>query len=276
MADALGILAGQGALPAKIVGHCKSQNRPCFILGFEGNFAADAFAHTPHAIIRFSAIGSGLQHLRHAGVRQLVMAGNMKRPPMNQLKPEDPSGVKLLKKLGKAIFGGDDALLKALVQFLEEEGFEVVGVDQILGGLVASPGTIGKYKPNATQLNEIAKGFEHLQTIGACDIGQALVIENGYVLGVEAAEGTDALIERCAGLMKEEHQAILIKGKKPGQETRADMPTIGAKTFELLARYSYAGAAVEADATLIVDMEQVRAAADANHLFLYAHSVRNA
>lgn len=269
----LGILAGQGELPAKLIADCKAKNRPCFVLSFEGNIADETLKSTPHAVIRFSAIGAGLEHLRSAGVKQLVMAGNMKRPPLSQLKPEDAVGAKLLKRLGKAFFGGDDALLKALVAFLEDEGFEVIGVDSLLGGLTVPAGNVGKINPTSDQLQDIAKGFAHLLKIGTCDIGQALVIENGYVLGVEAAEGTDALVDRCAELMKERGKAILVKGKKPEQETRADMPTIGEHTIALLAKHEYAGVAIQADATLIIDLDKVQNMADKKCMFVYAHAV---
>lgn len=271
--DTLGILAGQGALPAKLVQHCQAQNRPCFVLAFENNVSDELLQGVPHAVIRFSAISEGLAHLRSAGVKQLVMAGNMKRPPITQLKPEDATGAKLLKRLGKAIFGGDDALLRALIAFLEEEGFEVVGMDKILGGLSLTEGSLSRIKPDAAQREDITTGFKHLASIGACDIGQALVIENGYVLGVEAAEGTDALITRSAPLMKDARKAILVKGKKPGQELRADMPTIGTKTIELLAVNGYAGIAIEANHTLVADAKEVKALADKYGIFVHAHKV---
>ena len=104
--------------------------------------------------------------------------------------------------------------------------------------------------------------------MGAADVGQATVIQDGLVLGVEALEGTDALLERCAPLRRAGPGGVLVKLSKPGQERRADLPTIGVKTVEGAAAAGLRGIAVEAGGTLVVDAPAVIAAADRQGLFL--------
>ena len=93
-------------------------------------------------------------------------------------------------------------------------------------------------------------GARIARAMGSLDIGQAVVVQQGLVLGVEAIEGTDALIRRCAGLRREGPGGVLIKVEKPGQEQRADRPTIGPQTVALAAEAGLRGIAVEAGATL--------------------------
>ena len=61
---------------------------------------------------------------------------------------------------------------------------------------------------------------------------------------------------------------MLIKIEKPDQERRADQPTIGLRTVELAAETGLLGIAVEAEATIILDRQQVIRAADRAGLFV--------
>ena len=88
------------------------------------------------------------------------------------------------------------------------------------------------------------------------------------MLGVEAIEGTDELIRRCAGLRREGPGGVLVKLEKPGQEQRADRPTIGPQTVALAAETGLRGIAVEAGATIVLDRGEVVEAADGAGLFV--------
>ena len=93
-------------------------------------------------------------------------------------------------------------------------------------------------------------------------------MQQGVVLGVEAIEGTDALLDRCAGLRREGAGGVLVKIRKPGQERRADLPTIGPRTVERAQDAGLRGIAVEAGGALIVARAAVAEAADAADLFV--------
>ena len=100
------------------------------------------------------------------------------------------------------------------------------------------------------------------RALGALDIGQAVIVQQGLVLGVEAIEGTDELLRRCAALRRDGPGGVLVKTEKPGQERRADRPTIGLRTVELAAETGLRGIAVEADATIVLDRDEIIGAAD--------------
>jgi hypothetical protein len=163
---------------------------------------------------------------------------------------------------------GDDQLLRLIVEELEREGFRVVGADTLIADVLAPEGPMTALAPDADALRDIALGIEVAGRLGDLDIGQAAIVQQGLVLGVEAVEGTDALIARCAGLKRAGRGGILVKVKKPGQERRADLPTIGPHTVRLAAETGIAGIAVQAGHCLIIERAEVIAAADRAGLFV--------
>src|SRR5690606_16626297 len=112
--------------------------------------------------------------------------------------------------------------------------------------LLAVEGVYGAVAPDADAWADIERGVAVARAIGALDIGQGAVVQQGVVLGVEAIEGTDALIARCAALRREGPGGVLVKVKKPGQETRVDLPVVGTTTVANAAAAGLRGIAVEA------------------------------
>ena len=163
---------------------------------------------------------------------------------------------------------GDDGLLSAIVEELEKEGFRVLGADQLLEAEPVPEGPLGKICPDAQSEADIAHGLLVVRAIGALDIGQAVVVQQGLVLGVEAIEGTDELVRRCGALRREGPGGVLIKVEKPGQERRTDRPTIGPRTVMMAAEAGLSGIAIEADATIVLDREEVIRGADRAGLFV--------
>jgi UDP-2,3-diacylglucosamine hydrolase len=132
---------------------------------------------------------------------------------------------------------------------------------------------IGSIYPDKRAQNDIEIGARIARSIGALDIGQAVIVQNGQVLGVECIEGTDALITRCAPLKLEPQGGVLVKAKKPQQEKRVDLPTIGVHTVERVAEYGFAGIAIEAAGALIIGRREVARRADALGIFIIGFSI---
>ena len=197
----------------------------------------------------------------------MVLAGSIRRPSLSSLKV-DLRGMRLMGRIARAKTKGDDALLSLVIAELEDEGFTVVGADDLIATLCAPSGVIGQRAPDEDAERDIAVGIEAARALGAQDIGQAVVVQAGRVLGVEGVEGTDGLIQRCAALQESGPGAVLVKVKKPGQERRADLPTIGANTIERLAEAGFRGVAVEAGETLILERDQAVARADEHGVFV--------
>lgn len=263
----LGILAGRGVLPRRLAEACRASGREVMIVAFNGQTDPATTEGFPHYWTRFGAAASVLDRLREAGVVELCMIGPVTRPSLGQLMP-DWRTAKFLARIG---FGalGDDALLQAVRSAFEEEGFRFIGVHDVMKDLLARPGLLSARAPSAEDERDIARGLEVARAIGAMDIGQAVVIRQGVVLAVEAVEGTDAVLQRCAGLVGIAGTGgVLVKARKPQQDLRIDMPTIGPRTTDLTAAAGLAGIAVEAAGALIVDPDELRRRADALGLFV--------
>jgi DUF1009 family protein len=268
----LGILAGGGELPRRLVAACRDQARPCFVVAFEGQADPATTDGVPHGWAALGAAGRVLELLRDAGVREIVLAGAIRRPSLLSLKP-DVKGAQMLARIGLRALG-DDGLLRAVIAELEREGFRVIGAQDVLGSLPAPVGQLGRIVPNAQARADIARGVEVARALGAVDVGQAVVVQHGIVLGVEAVEGTDALLARAGALRREGPGGVLVKLAKPAQDQRVDLPTLGVITVEKAAAAGLVGIAVEAGVTLVLDRDRVVAAADAAGLFVEGLSVQ--
>ena len=134
----------------------------------------------------------------------------------------------------------------------------------------------GRHKPDAQALADIGQAREVVRRMGELDIGQAAAVAEGLVLAVEAAEGTDAMLERLTHLSKnlrgtaQKRRGVLVKAPKPAQERRIDLPVIGVRTIELASAAGLAGVAVEAGAALLMRKSKIVEAADRLGLFVMA------
>jgi UDP-2,3-diacylglucosamine hydrolase len=266
MANRLGIIAGSGGLPRRLVESCRAAGRDVFVLALEGAAEPQAVEGVPHAWCRLGAAAKGLALLRENEVTELVLAGGVRRPSLTSLRP-DRRAAKLFARIGFRALG-DDGLLSAVVDEFEREGFRVTGADQLLVSGPAAEGPLGKWRPDARAMADIEHGLRIASVLGALDIGQAVIVQQGLVLGVEAIEGTDELLRRCAALHREGPGGVLVKVEKPGQEKRVDRPTIGPCTVGLAAEVGLRGIAIEAGATIVLDPGEVAAAADRARLFV--------
>lgn len=267
----VGILAGGGPLPFQVADVVRRQGGDVFIVGFQDFVDRTLIGDWPHKIIRLAAAGEILRSLREAGCRDIVLIGPVKRPALRDLRP-DAEGTRLLARVGRALFSGDDGLLGALVRIFGEEGFRVRGAHEFLTRSLGRPGAVGRFSPDDLARNDIARGVAVIRGLGALDIGQGCVVQDSLVLAVEAIEGTDAMLARASGLRQPGPGGVLVKMLKPGQEKRADMPTIGPQTILNAAAAGLRGIAFETGGTLLTDPEQCEETADRSGLFLYGLS----
>lgn len=265
MAHRLGILAGAGELPLRLVEVCRATGRDVFVLAFNGESNPDCVRDVPHVWLDLGSVGSAIRALKEARCEDVVMAGPIRRPRLASLRL-DSRGAAMIPKLFRA--RGDDALLAVVIGELEGEGFNVVGADDVFSELLVGDGILSERHPDDGEWADIARGVEVVKAVGEIDVGQAAVVHRGYVLGVEAAEGTDALIDRSASLRHEERGGVLVKLRKPSQDRRADLPTIGIGTIDRARAVQLAGIAVEAGETLILNRDDVIEGTNAGDLFL--------
>jgi DUF1009 family protein len=263
----LGILAGGGPLPGRVAAAATAAGRHVYLVGFEGYAEPAVLAPFAHAFVRLGAAGRMLALLRANGCQDLVLVGPVKRPSILDLRP-DAEGARVLARIGRAAFAGDDGLLAAVVRVLAEEGFSVLGAHEVLTEALAPKGQLGHVAADAQAMADIARGSQVARALGAVDVGQGCVVQQGIVLAVEAIEGTDAMLARCATVARQGAGGVLVKLVKPGQDRRADLPTIGPGTVRAAHAAGLRGVAFEAGGTLLTDRAALIAAADAAGLFL--------
>lgn len=265
----IGILAGGGVLPAKVAEAAEAKGYSVFIVAFQDFAESHVVQKWPHEFIRLAAAGQILSTLRKHQCQDIVLIGPVKRPSWRDLRP-DAEGIRILGKLGKAIFAGDDGLLGALVSILQDEGFNVRGAHEFL--YPENEGVLGTIYPDEQALKDIAQGIKVNQVLGQLDIGQACIVQNGLVIAVEAMEGTDVMLQRAKNCQQPGLGGVLIKQVKPNQERRADMPTIGPRTVYYAAQSGLRGIAFEAEGTLLVQKEEMVSFANQKELFLISYN----
>jgi len=268
----LGLIAGGGELPVALAEQCQAAGRPFFVVRLKGFAGAELDAY-PGETVGVAELGRCFEVLRRNGCEAICLAGRVDRPDFASLKP-DWRGLKALPAAIAAARQGDDALLRFLVEEFEKEGFAVEGAQDVAAGLALGEGPLGALTAGPAHLADMAQALRVAAEIGRLDIGQGAVVCDGLVLAVEAQEGTDAMLARCAGLPAAirgadgARRGVLAKRPKPIQERRVDLPTIGPATVEAAARAGLAGIAGPAGAVLVIDREEVIAAADRLGLFV--------
>jgi UDP-2,3-diacylglucosamine hydrolase len=266
----VGILAGGGPLPGIVAKAVMKTGRSVFICALKG-FGDTSLEVYPHEWVAFGSVGRILKNFRSANCQQIVMIGHVKRPEKSLIIP-DWGALFNAKTLIKIARGGDDHLLSGIAGFLETKGFSVIGAHELIPDNLIDEGAVGEHHHKGDDEADIVKGFEVLCQLGKLDVGQSVVVSSGHVLAVEAAEGTDEMLRRVAklrntgGVMYK--GGVLVKGPKPGQDLRVDMPVIGPVTVELVAEAGLSGIVVRANSVLCHDLPSLRLRANELGIFI--------
>lgn len=254
-------------MPRQVALAARAAGRSVLVIGLEGFVDSAWLSDWPHTIIRIGAAGRIKAALLGFGCQDIVLIGAVRRPSLLDLRP-DTLGARIIGRIGMAAFTGDDGLLAMVVKAIGEEGFRVLGAQDILTEALGPRGLLTKAEPDARAMADIARGVAVARALGTVDVGQGCVVQQGVVLAVEAREGTDAMLARCAGLALAGEGGVFVKLVKPGQDRRVDLPTIGPATIAAAAAAGLRGIAFEAAGTILVNRPVTVAAADKSGLFL--------
>ncbi|MCI4646323.1 MAG: UDP-2,3-diacylglucosamine diphosphatase LpxI [Hyphomonadaceae bacterium] len=273
MPGPIGLVAGLGMLPVRVAEGALASGREVFVIRLKG-FEEPALQDYPGDTVGLGEFGKLIKTLNGAGCRDIVFAGNVSRPDFSALKL-DFRGARLLPKVLSAARQGDDALLQTILKELEAEGFTIRGADEIAGHLLAPSGLLAGPEPDEAARRDIERAAHVAREIGRLDVGQGCIVCDGLVLAVEAQEGTDRMLARCAELdltlrgTPESPRGVLVKIPKPIQDRKIDLPTLGVATVEGVQRAGLAGIAFEAGGALIVDRIAVESTANEAGIFLF-------
>ncbi len=262
------LIVGEGGLPHALA---SSMADPPLIAAF------DAF--TPDAVsvdlrFRLERLGPFLRTLHDHGVQRVAFAGAIRRP---RLDPSliDPETAAILPPLIAAMQGGDDASLRAVLNLFEDAGFAIAGVADLAPKLLPGPGFLHG-NASDTDIKDATRAATIVTALGAVDVGQGAVVQQGLCLAVEALPGTDAMLRVVAGLPAPlrpdpaRGRGVFYKAAKPGQDLRVDLPTLGPGTLHLVAEAGLAGIAWQSGHVICLDPAGMTALAARLGLFLWS------
>jgi DUF1009 family protein len=280
----LALVAGRGDLPAAVAAQA---NGPVLVCALDGQVPVGL---VPDIVFRLETLGTFLLSLAERGVDRVCFCGGIDRPVIDPARI-DAETAPLVPLLSEALAAGDDGALRVVVALFERTGFTVVGAHQIAPSLVMQADVPTRRGPQASHRADTEAGLAILAQMGAADLGQACVIRRGAVIAREGVAGTDAMLATLfePGVTLPEPGAetawlaalddrvddagglggILLKGPKPGQERRADLPTIGPRTALSAAAAGLDGIVIEAGGVIVLDQPGVIRILDQAEMFLW-------
>ncbi len=269
----VGIVAGAGSLPREVAEHVKASGGAVHIVAIAGEVDR-THSEFPVTNVGWAQFGAMLRALRNAGTTDVVIAGSVRRPDLTAIKPDLGFILNLPAILRIVTSGGDDSVLTRVVHFFEGKGYKVVSPAAVAPQLLVREGPVGGLGAQPADMADVARGFDVVRALGPFDVGQAVVVAGGRLEAIEGAENTDAMLSRLALQRRSSEGAaavrggVLIKRPKPGQEMRVDMPAIGPGTVERAVAAGLSGVAVQADAAIALERQELRRRADAEGIFV--------
>jgi UDP-2,3-diacylglucosamine hydrolase len=269
----LAIICGGGSFPAAVADAVVRRGRRPVMFGVKGWADPKIVERHAHHWIALGQLGRLIHLARAEHCREAVFIGSLLRPPLSQIRL-DWQTLRVLPRVVRFFRGGDDGLLSGVASVIEEGGVRIIGLDEVAPEIFVPAGVLGYYRPTARDDADIARALQVIAALGTFDVGQAAIVADNHVLAVEAAEGTDNMLARVAELRRQHRVVtppgvgVLVKAPKPGQDRRFDLPAIGPRTIENVARAGLAGLAVAAASTIIAEIAEVTAAADRARIFL--------
>ena len=269
----VGLIAGGGVLPFAVADSLRARGINPVLFALKGFCDPVAVERYTHHWVPLGQLGRLKSLMRSEQCRDLVFIGTLVRPALSEIRL-DWGTLRAMRHILSAFRGGDDHLLTGIGRIFEDDGFRLLGIKDVAPDLLMPAGSLTRARPDAGTEADIAKGRDVLRALSPFDIGQAIVVIDGHVVGVEDIEGTDGLLARVAHLRAagriraKAGRGVLVKAPKSGQDLRFDMPTLGPQTIANARAAGLAGIAIVAGNTIVAEPQEMVEAADAAGLFV--------
>ncbi len=266
MSSKIGLIAGNGVFPIEVAAAARRRGMQVIAIAHRDE-TDPAFEPLCDQLtwIQVGELQKIIDVFKAAGVREAALAGGISRARLGRTFAPDARALAVLQRVGRF---SDDAVLRGFAAAIESEAITVIDpVPLLVPEALAHRGPQAGPPPTDAQLKDLTLACELTRVLGRFDVGQTVAVRNGIVAAVEAAEGTDAALQRAAELCG--RGLVIAKGAKPGQDLRFDRPAIGPATIELLSRIGAALIGVEAGQALILERARTIAMAEQHQVGVY-------
>ncbi len=265
----IGILAGWGEYPLAVARALKSQGYRVAGVGIldHADVALEEICDE-FGWIGIGGIGRAIRYFRRWGVTRATMAGKVHKVLLYQpgwwIKHR-PDWTAIRAFYPQLLLGSadrkDDTLLLRVVEAFAARGITLEPATDFAPELLVQAGQIAGQRLTSRQQRDVQFGWQMAKSLGGLDVGQSVCVKDQTVLSVEAIEGTDQCIHR-GGELCQAGGFTVVKVAKPQQDMRFDVPTVGLKTLETIARAGGKILALEAGKTILLNRADFCRAAD--------------
>ena len=264
----LGLIVGESSLPNYVINKLLKKNVEFLILDLTKSYIYKRYKNSYS--LKITELGKAISILKKNNCKNVIFIGKVERPDISLLK-FDTKALFYLPRLFSAFKKGDGNILKEIIKIFKENKLNVVNSMKFTPELIFKDKSINKLKINNTDKSSISKGVKIIKSLSKFDIGQSVVINNGYVLAIEGPEGTDETIKRSLHLLKKyklKNKSILVKFPKANQDLRIDLPTIGFDTIKNCIKANIKGIAVKRSQNIILDKDKIINLVKKNNFFI--------
>ncbi len=253
MKGKIGLVAGRGIYPLKVLEGAKARGVGLVVAAFEGETEARVAARgQPTEWLRVGQLGKLISFFKKAGVVEAIFAGQITPRRLFDLRPDWKAlwiMARLKERNAVTLFG-------AVVAELAKVGVKVLPATTFVEDHLAGRGILAGPNPPQQLSKEIAFGWPLAKAVAKLNIGQTVVVKKGTVMAVEGFEGTDETLRRGGKLGG--GGGVAIKVTAPGQDMRFDVPVIGPRTIQAAAEGKLSVLVVESGKTLILEVDEVK------------------
>ncbi len=255
----LGLIAGNRIFPIHVARAAKAQGYEVMAIGFEEETSPELEKEVDSMKwLSFAQVGQVPELLKGAGIRELILAGQIR--PERILKGEQRFDG-LVQQLLKWMPDRSGASAMALgVRYLESQGFRVLDSGVFLKEWIPGTGVLTRRTPTAEEKEDLSFGLPLARELARLKIGQTVVVRRKAVVAVEGMEGTDAAIRRAGQIAGP--GCVVAKACEVSHDMRFDIPVVGLTTLAAMVEAGITCLGAAAGRTLFMELPQLKEEAD--------------
>ena len=257
----IGLFFGDTDFPEIVLKKIKKIKKKYFIIDFSKNnkFKKDKNSYR----ISIGKFGKIINLIKEKNSKKVLFAGKIVKPNFSSLSL-DLKGIYYMPRVIRAAKIGDAAIIKSIINILENEGIKVISSVYFNPELSLKKGNYTKTKPSKIDNNSIKKAKNYFNQINNLDHIQALIIKDEKIIAREGRQGTKKMLSK----LKKNSKGILLKLPKKKQDLRMDLPTVGIQTLKDIKKYGLKGLVLKSKRNIFLDKEEVINFANKNKIFI--------